>query len=792
MTKPGPLCYLCPLKDAPGPVFGNGPLSSKAAFIGSNPEQTEIQTGLGFSGGSGRTLTRGLYEACIERNNHFVTNVVKCFVPAGTPPPQKAIDCCRPLLDRELDDLRQCTVLVTLGAPAFYTFSGKTLTTVTNKKNPNAWLRGCPYLINGQRILIPLVHPAYLGYTAFKDWPIFQADLLKVKRWIDGKGVRYEEHLNYSPTSQEVREYVHECIVSGRFATDIETPESVFDEEELTGGSDTPIQVIGISANRGEAVGVPPDLFDLLTPLFNQPRANPTRVYAFNWGFDGFHLGRRFGLAGVKAFDVMLALNLLYSDLRPKDLGMALSLFTDMPYTKNLSKIDPNRYNAADTYGALWAGETADMEMLKWSLLGRFWEGDMPLWPILQDMKVIGIRCDVPFAQQLELASYKALQQYEKFWAEVSPYIGWTQNKELVTFFAKLGLPIQYRTRVSKADGFKKKVKTPSVDDEALKLYRDAYMNKTSGLILLMRQLKHAADFTHVYSSDERCHAQYKPHGQKMGRIQAKDPDIQNIPEEIIGTSPRRIFIPDSPDDAIIVADFSQIELWCYAWAAQDKALLKVKQSGEYVYGLFYEDIFKKPFFQEGMPRMKAYKRKDVAPKDLLIAKSGPLGLIYGRGIESLMDLKITRPEAQRVYKEFFKAHKAIEELHTNLVREADRTGFLRNAFGRIRRFPNARAMRNEILSFPGQTNAADILRQNALIPLHKGLSDFGARLIFTVHDSVGINCPKRALRGCVPFIRDTFEAPIPQMGGFWIPCEISVGPNWMDTIPYEEYKNAP
>lgn len=207
------------------------------------------------------------------------------------------------------------------------------------------------------------MHPAYLARTGFKDAPFFARDVQKAVRFSRGLGTWYDETYNYKPSSHEVQEYVRDCLNVGHFGVDIETPEKPDNEEEGTARDDTPVQVIGIAARIGECVGVPPDLFPLLGPLFTNTGTRIVRAYAFNWGFDGYHLGKLYPFKGLQPFDVMKAFILTYSDSLRKDLGTALSWWTDMPYTKNLRLTEPDRYNASDTYGALWAGINAEKEL---------------------------------------------------------------------------------------------------------------------------------------------------------------------------------------------------------------------------------------------------------------------------------------------------------------------------------------------------------------------------------------------------------------------------------------------
>jgi uracil-DNA glycosylase family 4 len=794
-TKPGPLCHKCPLKDAPGPVWGEGSVHANLVVIGQCPGPEEISQGRPFIGGSGRILDNSLRRAGVERQSVFITNSVKCFVKPKTPVPQGAVACCDPLLRRELDSLEGYTTILTLGQEAFHGFTGKKMLTVSpprsQKKppNPQHWLRGAVYRVGQSKSVVPAAHPAFIASGGFRDATFFDADVAKAVRISKGLGEFYEEHYDYNPTSRQVLELCSEIEATGDFGADLETPEksAAEEEEELLGSGKTEIQVCGLSHQPGWCIGVPGDMLSLLKPLFTKRRARQLYCRVFNWGFEGYHFTRQYGELSVVPVDGMLQLNRCYSDSKRKDLGTFLSLFTDMPYTKNLSRTDPDRYNACDTYGTLLASRKAQAFMVGMGIWEPYLTADVPLWQAVIDMKVDGTNCDVPAANRMELMCYKALEQYLTWWKGKLPTVDWQSSQQLIALFTALKLPQVLRKRVKKDKSI---VKTPSCDQEVLEMYRDKHHNQLAGLLLTMRSLKKASDFTHIYASDGRAHPSHFIHGQKAGRIQAKEPDLQNIPEELAGIYPRTIIVPDDPnEDYIISADFEAIEFFIYGYAANDLPILKARKEGTYIYGLFYEEIFKRPFFLPGCPPKKPYRRKDIPPWELLVAKSGPLGMLYGRGEKSLEDgFGIPKSQAHKIYNDFFTEHWAVAAFHQVLMKEVWDNGYLRNYFNRIRWFPNPTGMRNEILAFPGQSNAADILIRNAIVACGNGIKDFGGRLLFPVHDSVQFTVPRRSLHGAVEFIRETLERPIPEMNNFWIPCVIKVGKNWGDAVVWEDF----
>ena len=127
----------------------------------------------------------------------------------------------------------------------------------------------------------------------------------------------------------------------------------------------------------------------------------------------------------------------------------------------------------------------------------------------------------------------------------------------------------------------------------------------------------------------------------------------------------------------------------------------------------------------------------------------------------------------------FHRENPEIRSFHSRIDSDVKKKGYQDNLWGGRRYF--LPGMRGEYLSFHGQSNWGELLRQNYLIPAFRSLPDFGARVLLTVHDSMVVNCPKRNLRAVAQFLFDSAEAPIPEMNGFVIPAEVKHGPNWAE-----------
>jgi uracil-DNA glycosylase len=126
-------CRACPLwKTGTQTVFGEGGRHAKVIFVGEQPGDREDLEGKPFVGPAGKLLDKALEVAGIDRDQTYVTNVVKHFKwePAGKrrihkKPSAREIAACRPWLDAEIEVLKP-RVIVCLGATAAQALLGRT------------------------------------------------------------------------------------------------------------------------------------------------------------------------------------------------------------------------------------------------------------------------------------------------------------------------------------------------------------------------------------------------------------------------------------------------------------------------------------------------------------------------------------------------------------------------------------------------------------------------------------------------------------------------------------------
>ncbi len=123
-SKVGSLAALCQQNSecqrcALGPtrnqfVFGSGHDGSSLMFVGEGPGADEDRLGLPFVGKAGKLLDRMIDVIGLDREDVYVTNVVKCRPPNNRNPTSDEIAHCMGILERQIE-LVNPKLIVTLG-----------------------------------------------------------------------------------------------------------------------------------------------------------------------------------------------------------------------------------------------------------------------------------------------------------------------------------------------------------------------------------------------------------------------------------------------------------------------------------------------------------------------------------------------------------------------------------------------------------------------------------------------------------------------------------------------------
>lgn len=147
-------------------VPGVGPLSADVVVVGEAPGATEVERGEPFVGQAGGQLDDALRAAGLEREEIYVTNVVKVRPPENRTPHVSEIEAWRPVLDAELDRVDPA-VVVTLGNTATRALldADEGITDLRGRR-----------IEHGGRVVVPTFHPSAIFFDQGKRADL-EADL---------------------------------------------------------------------------------------------------------------------------------------------------------------------------------------------------------------------------------------------------------------------------------------------------------------------------------------------------------------------------------------------------------------------------------------------------------------------------------------------------------------------------------------------------------------------------------------------------------------------------------------
>lgn len=234
---------------------------------------------------------------------------------------------------------------------------------------------------------------------------------------------------------------------------------------------------------------------------------------------------------------------------------------------------------------------------------------------------------------------------------------------------------------------------------------------------------------------DGRIHTTFEQTKAATGRLSSTQPNLQNIPartEE--GLRIREAFVPGDGFDALLTADYSQIEMRIMAHMSEDVALIEAFNSGEDLHKTMASMVFHVP-----VEEVDSNLRSRI--------KATSYGLAYGLSSYGLsQQLGISVGEASELRDKYFERFGGVQDFLASVVANARKVGYTTTLFGRRRYLPDLNStnrQRREMaqraaLNAPIQGSAADIIKV-AMIHLDSALAESGlsSRVLLQVHDEL-------------------------------------------------------
>jgi DNA polymerase-1 len=280
---------------------------------------------------------------------------------------------------------------------------------------------------------------------------------------------------------------------------------------------------------------------------------------------------------------------------------------------------------------------------------------------------------------------------------------------------------------------------------------------------------------------DGRVHTTFNQTGAATGRLSSSNPNLQNIPARTeLGRQIRRAFVPGAPDQVLLVADYSQIELRILAHLAQDEGLRAAFDSGQDIHAATAAKMFGLPLDQ-------------VDAQIRSRAKAVNYGLAYGMNAYGLATrLEIAPDEAQEFIDAYFAGFPQIKDYLARQVSRATGDGFTETILGRRRYIPELQASnprvrdlgRRQALNAPIQGSASDVFKV-AMIAVDVALRaapELDCRMLLTVHDELVFEVPEANVERAAELVKERMEHAVEL--DVPLRADVGWGPNWSDAAP--------
>ncbi|MDR1596452.1 MAG: DNA polymerase I, partial [Treponema sp.] len=317
------------------------------------------------------------------------------------------------------------------------------------------------------------------------------------------------------------------------------------------------------------------------------------------------------------------------------------------------------RYSAEDADLTLRAKAFLEQRLEKSGSLGLFRDLEMPLLPILAEMEGLGIKIEPNVLRDYGVELNGELNQIQ---ADTYKLVGHEFNlaspKQLQeVLFGERKLRPGKKTKTGYSTDVSVLEELAREDPVPEKILRHRTLAK-----LKSTYVDALAD---IADKEGRLHTNFVQTGTATGRLSSREPNLQNIPiRDEEGRRIREAFIA-KPDNVLISADYSQIELVVLAHLSQDKNLIAAFREGKDVHARTAALIF-------------GIDEKDVHSDQRRIAKTINFGVMYGMSAFRLSnELRITRTEAASFIEAYFKTYAGIRGFIDELIRKTEETGYV-------------------------------------------------------------------------------------------------------------------
>ena len=434
-----------------------------------------------------------------------------------------------------------------------------------------------------------------------------------------------------------------------------------------------------------------------------------------------------------------------------------------------------------------YAGEDADVtfrlyELLKKRLdeekLTKIYEVfEKPMLELLAEIEINGVKVDKNY---LKILSKKFLDKISKIEKEIY----FLAKKEFNIGSPKqLGEIIYNNLKIANL----KKTKKGSLATSAKILEDLAFKgHKFPSLVLDWRQLSKLKNtYTdalqdHVNPNTKRVHTSFLLAATNTGRLASSDPNLQNIPIKTDdGREIRKAFVAEK-NNALISADYNQVEMRILADLADVKELKKAFINNDDIHSITASQVF-----NISINKVDQNLRRK--------AKAINFGIIYGITQYGLAkQISVSNNEALEFINSYFKKFPEIKDYMQSTIKFCRKNGYVSNIFGRRIHLRGINDKNFSVRSFqeraainaPIQSSAADIIRL-AMIKLYELIKIkklYDGKMLLQIHDELVFECSKINQEKVEKVVKKTMESvSSSEHHMFTTPLDVNInsGNNW-------------
>jgi DNA polymerase-1 len=476
---------------------------------------------------------------------------------------------------------------------------------------------------------------------------------------------------------------------------------------------------------------------------------------------DAKSLARSHPLSGV-VFDTELAAYVVNPGVRAQEISDLCERWGD---GSQIDQSSPEQKLLTSACALFALRDSLAKELVDRGVDTLFYQLELPIAELLAQMESKGIAVDEKGLKKLaKFFDAEVERETKAAHAAAGHEFNVGSPKQLqVVLFDELSLP---KT---------KKIKTGfTTDADALNWLFEKTAHPVLASLLRIRETKKLATTIEgllaEIAPDKRIHTHFAQTVAATGRLSSVGPNLQNIPvrtEE--GRKIRDCFIAGEGFDALLTADYSQIEMRIMAHLSHDKKLLAAFESGEDLHASVAAEVF-------------GVKPTEVDPEMRRQIKAMSYGLAYGLSSYGLAaQLDLSPRAAQDLMDKYFERFGGIRDYLKTVVEDARKVGYTETIMGRRRYLPdllNDNRQRREVaermaLNAPIQGSAADIIKQ-AMLNVERALQagKFTSRLLLQVHDELILEVITKEVEEVSALVRREMGAAFPLLA----PLDVSVG----------------